>query len=84
MYSNKISWQITSYFPGFQAVEMSEASPAWQLYTVQMDALVLMALKSSILTSLDAMYRTVAGIDGDGEDVQQDVRAPYYIFPCLM
>ena len=43
---------------------MSAASPAWQLYTAQMDAMVLMSLKASILTSLDAMYATVACLEG--------------------
>ena len=38
-----------------QILEISAASPAWQMYTTQMDALVLGGLKSSILTSLDAM-----------------------------
>ena len=43
---------------------MSAASPAWQLYTAQMDAMVLTSLKASILTSLDAMYATIACLDG--------------------
>jgi len=47
-----------------QTLEMSAASPAWQLYTAQMDAMVLMSLKASILTSLDAMYATVACLEG--------------------
>lgn len=47
---------------------MSAASPAWQLYTAQMDAVVLVALKNSMLTSLDAMYTVVA--------ISEDERLP--------
>jgi len=52
---------------------MSEASPAWQMYTTHMDLTVLMSLKTSILTSLDAMYTTVVNLDADGQDATEPV-----------
>lgn len=46
---------------------MSAASPAWRLYTAQMDAVVLLALKTSILTSLDAMYLITSAVNEDND-----------------
>lgn len=57
------------YIPllSIQTIQMSAASPAWRLYTAQMDAVVLLALKKSILTSLDAMYLITSNIN-DNQD----------------
>ena len=42
-----------------QAVEISEASPAWQEYVDYIDAIVLNGLKQSSLTSLQSMLKQI-------------------------
>ncbi|KAI0240668.1 hypothetical protein LSAT2_008579 [Lamellibrachia satsuma] len=43
----------------FKAVEISEASPAWQEYVEYIDAIVLNGLKQSSLTSLQSMLKQI-------------------------
>lgn len=51
--------ELMAPFCDLQAVQISQASPAWRDYVDYMDAIVLDGLKQSTLTSLKSMLNTL-------------------------
>lgn len=60
----------------FQAVQISQASPAWQDYIDYVDAIVLDGLKQATLTSLKSMLNNLVQANMSAEVRVSNIRGP--------